>query len=171
MTYARAAMDLASDFFSVGMAVKVPDKVVQTLSDRSGGKNPPQMVTDPYGTRVPFLAYLTDQTLETFIPGSRQADMMIRWLDPVQRRRSASKALDFTPSMWDAARVGHWTGLLDRLWSGGPSTLPPEGPVKRGFVEPQSYPLTQRVAELGGFNIRPIDRRAYEEAIKLGPRW
>lgn len=168
LTYARGAMDLAADFFSVGMAVKVPDKMLQILNDRSAGKNPPQMVFDPYGTRVPFLAYITDQTLSSFLPGVRQANVLVQWMDPVQRRRTASKQLEFNPTAWDAARVGHWTGLFDRLMSPNyASTLPPEGPVKRGYVEPQTYPLEQRVSNLLGFNVRPINRRAYEEALKL----
>lgn len=166
--YMQSGADLASDFFSVGLAVKGPDKVLQVLRDRSNGKNPPQMMTDPYATRVPLLAYLTDQTLDTFLPGNRQADMIIRWMDPVQRRRTANQQLGFQPSMWDAARVGHWTGLLDRLLSPGmESTLPAEGPVSRGYVEPQSITPTQKVSELLGFNVRSINRRAYEEALKL----
>lgn len=168
-SYLSAITDLGADFFSLGMAARVPDKVLQTLRDSSRGGSPPPMITDPYGARVPFMAYGVDQTLDSFVPGTRQADLLIRWLDPVHRRRTPSKELKFEPSVWDAARVGHWTGLMDRLLAGRPgttaSTLPPEGQVQRGRVTPQTYPIEQRMFELGGFNIRPIDRRRYERAL------
>jgi hypothetical protein len=168
LTYLRSALDLASDFFSVGMAAKVPDKVVQSLRDNTQGRNPPAMLVDPYGARVPFSAYVTDQTLDSFVPGSRQADIAIRWLDPVPRRKTAHRGLGFQPGVWDAARAGHLTGLLDRLFAGegGRSTLPAEGPVSRlGRIDAQEISRTQRLAELGGLNIRPINRQRYSAAL------
>jgi N12 class adenine-specific DNA methylase len=165
-SYFSMVSDLASDFFSLGMAAKVPSKALQTLAGRPGDR----MALDPYGSQVPLLAYVTDQTLDSLVPGTRQADIAIRWLDPVQRRRTASKLLDFQPGAWDAARVGHVTGLLDRLLAGEAgttaSTLPPEGKVDRaGNVSAQNYPLEQRIAELLGLNLRPVNREAYERAI------
>lgn len=167
-TYLGSSADLASDFFSLGMAAKVPLKAWQTLSDTTQGRNPPPVIGDPYATRVPFVAYVTDQTLDAFVPGSRQADMVIRWVDPMPRRRATHRGLGFNPGAWDAARVGHVTGLLDRLLAGeqGRSTLPPEGTVDRsGRIDAREVPLTQRLAELGGLNVRPIDREKYRAAL------
>lgn len=168
-TYLGAAGDLASDFFSLGMALKVPAKAWQTfVADNTQGRNPPPVWGDPYATRVPFVAYVTDQTLDSFVPGSRQADMVIRWVDPVPRRKTSNRKLGFEPGAWDAARVGHVTGLLDRLFAGdgGASTLPPEGTVDRfGRIDAQEVPLSQRVAELAGFNIRPVNRDKYRAAL------
>lgn len=167
-TYLGSSLDLASDFFSLGIAAKVPAKAWQTLDDKTQGKNPPPVWGDPYATRVPFLAYVTDQTLDSFVPGSRQADIVIRWVDPTPRRKASHRGLGFEPGAWDAARVGHVTGLLDRLLAGegGKSTLPPEGTVDRfGGIDAREVSLTQRIAELGGLNIRPIDREKYRAAL------
>lgn len=162
-SYLNMVGDLASDFFSLGMAGKVPAKAIQEFMGQPGDK----VLFDPYARNVPLLAYLTDQTIDSFVPGVRQADLVIRWLDPVQRRRTASKQLGFDPGVWDAARVGHVTGLLDRVLSGGASTLPPEGRVdKHGDVSAQEYPQLQRVMELAGFNVRPVNRAAYESALQ-----
>lgn len=46
------------------------------------------------------------------------------------------------------------------------STLPPEGRPKGGRVVPQTYPLGQRLAELMGLNLRPVNREAYERALE-----
>ena len=168
-TYIGAAGDLASDFFSLGIAAKVTAKAWQTfIADQTQGRNPPPVWGDPYATRVPFVAYVTDQTLDSFVPGSRQADLVIRWVDPMPRRKTTNRKLGFEPGAWDAARVGHVTGLLDRLLTGegGASTLPPEGTVDRfGRIDAQEVPLSQRVAELAGFNIRPINRDKYRAAL------
>ena len=167
-TYASAVKDIAVDFLSVGMALKVPAKI---LGDLGNTRNERTWV-DPYAAGVPTLAYVVDQTLDSFLPGTRQFDIVVKWMDPIARRRGASKALGFDPTVWDAARVGHVTGLLDRLFAGADgttaSTLPPEGKIDRrsGTVPiPQEYTLQQRIAELVGFNIRPIDRSRYEEAL------
>ena len=167
-TYASAVKDLASDFFSVGMALKAPAKILGDL----GNQRRERTVLDPYAAGVPTVAYLVDQTLDSFVPGTRQFDLAVKWMDPVQRRRASSKTLDFEPTVWDAARVGHVTGLMDRLFAGADSTtgstLPPEGAIDRrtrSVPLPQEYTLQQRIAELAGFNLRPIDRRRYEDAL------
>jgi hypothetical protein len=60
--------------------------------------------------------------------------------------------------------------VLDRLLASQPgeygpfeSTLPPE--TTRRNPDPQVIGLQQRIAELGGFNIKPINRTEYESAI------
>src|SRR5207237_358414 len=72
-TYAQTVTDLASDFFSLGAAIKIPDKAVSELQRLSTGE-PAKMVTDPYGGNVPFSAYITQQAMDSFVPGSRQFD-------------------------------------------------------------------------------------------------
>jgi hypothetical protein len=165
-TYAQTVTDLASDFFSVGMAVKVPDKILTELRSLGSGR-PEKMLTDPYGGNVPFSAYLTEQVMDSFVPGVRQFDELILWLDPVERRKTESKILDYHPGPWEAMKVGHATGVLHRLLGG--EELPPAGRIDRkaGEVsEPREIPLVTRLAGLGGFNIRPVDRQQYEEALQ-----
>jgi hypothetical protein len=165
-TYLNMVADLAGDFFSLGMAAKVPAKAYQELFGRPGDRT----AVDAYSANVPFLAYVTDQTLDSFLPGTRQADLLIRWLDPVARRRTASKTEGYTPTVWDAARIGHIPGVLDRLFEGQPgengpfeSTVPAE--TSRRSPQPTVMSTEQRIAELAGFNIKPINRQQYEQAI------
>lgn len=166
-TYASTMGDLAGDFFSVGMALKVPDKALASLRSLASGR-PEKPILDPYATNVPFLAYLAEQAVDSVLPGSRQVDEVIWWLDPIQRRKTASSTLDFYPGVWDGLRAGHVTGLLDRILSDGASTLPPAGEIDRvagAVADPREIPVATRVLSLGGFNVKPIDRAEYEEAL------
>lgn len=166
-TYISTMSDLAGDFFSVGMAVKVPAKIMAEIQSLGTGRAE-KPAFDPYATNVPLTAYLTEQALDSFVPGSRQADELIWWLDPTARRRTASKQLGYQPGIWQAMEANHWTGLLDRVYHGGESPLPPAGEISRyGFVaQPRDIPLTERISSLGGVNIRPINRDRYERAIQ-----
>jgi hypothetical protein len=158
-------MDLGSDFFSMGMAVKVPDKILAELRRMNSGR-PERPVTDPYAANVPLSAYVTEQVIDSFVPGVRQFDEVILWVDPVERRKTRSKALDYEPGVKEALQIGHVTGLLDRLFN--PDSLPPAGEVDEragDVVEPRTIPLRTRAASLGGFNIRAYNRENYLQAL------
>jgi hypothetical protein len=160
--------DLAGDFFSVGMALRVPDKAFASLQSLASGR-PEKPILDPFATNVPFLAYLTEQAIDSIVPGTRQVDEIIWWIDPTERRRTASSALDHFPGVWDGARAGHVIGLVDRLLSGGESTLPAAGEISQRLgvvVQPREIPLLTRVSSLGGFNLKAVDRWQYEEALR-----
>lgn len=166
-TYASTVGDLAGDFFSVGMALKVPDKALASMRSLGTGR-PEKPILDPYATNVPFLAYLAEQAVDSLLPGSRQVDEVIWWLDPMVRRKTASSTLDFYPGVWDGLRAGHVTGLIDRLLSEGQSTLPPAGEIDRSagvVANPREIPVATRVLSLGGFNVKPVNREDYEAAI------
>jgi N12 class adenine-specific DNA methylase len=164
-TYLQTVTDLASDFFSVGMAVKVPAKVLAELSSLQSGK-PERSVVDSYATNVPLTAYVTTQVMDSFVPGSRQFDEAIMWIDPIERRRTASKTLDYDPGVKEALKVDHVTGLLDRMFGGEP--LPPAGTIDRKSGEvsdPRDIPFLTRAASAGGFNLKPVNREDYLKAI------
>jgi N12 class adenine-specific DNA methylase len=164
-TYLQTVTDLAGDFFSVGMAVKVPDKVLAELRSLQTGKPEPS-VFDPYAANVPMSAYVTSQVMDSFVPGSRQFNEVIMWIDPVERRKTASKTLDYDPGVKEALKVDHVTGLLDRMFGGEP--LPPAGTIDRrsGEVsEPRDIPFLTRAASAAGFNLKSVNREDYLKAI------
>jgi hypothetical protein len=162
--YAQAVGDLASDFLSVGAALKVPDKILaDTL--RADGDRPARPLLDPYAERVPVSFYVTEQLLDSFIPGTRQADELLLWVDPQKRRRTVSKTIGYEPGIIEAIRVGHWTGLLDRL--AGQEPLPPAGPIDRktGAITPAPTTDTERMLSIMGFNVKPVPRSTYEAEL------
>jgi N12 class adenine-specific DNA methylase len=217
-TYLNSVADLGSDFFSVGMALKVPDKILATLRSLESGKPEPGFL-DPYATKVPLAAYITEQAIDSIVPGSRQFDEVLYWIDPVARRKTESKQLDFHPGPWEVVRTSHIGGVLDRLFGAasdeGETSLPaagtvedvsarrmpgekPETRLKRmeaygtlmsgrpeanmftqrtpsgklqyriAYVpedQRQPLPLASRVSSLAGFNVRPVPRGAYLEAL------
>jgi hypothetical protein len=163
-SFVTSAADLASDFFSLGMLPRVADKTVAWLRTNDP-KKPATPFLDPYATQVPWSMYVTEAALDQFVPGSRQFDEMVLWVDPTERRRTRVNAIDYAPGPMEAMQIGHVTGLLDRLFRDNwESPLPPAGPVDRrtGYIEPKVQPITQRVASMLGANIRPINRQQYE---------
>ena len=150
------ARDLATDFFSVGAAVRVPAKVMG-------------WDIDPYGRGVPTSFYVTEQIVDSFVPGTRQADEIVAWLDPIERRRTPSKALGYQPGVTEAVRIGNWGGVADRLLATDGSSLPPAGRVSRsGAVQVRQYRPEELLGRMMGVNIRPINREDYEGAIRGG---
>lgn len=157
-----------------GQAVKVPEKIMRTLSEAESGR-PEQMLSDPYATAVPLDAYLALQALN-LIPAQRQAEELVKWLDPVPRRMTRSKVLGYDPGALDALQAYGWTGLADRmargLVTGDPSSpLPPQGRVDRrsaSVVEPREFDLATRIASIMGQNLKPVPRREYREALSGG---
>lgn len=166
-TYLQSVTDLGSDFFSLGLALKVPDKILAELRSLETGK-PEPTVTDPFATNIPLSAYLTEQVMDSFVPGVRQFDETILWIDPIERRKTRSKTLNYDPGVKEALQVGHVTGLIDRLLNGGESKLPPAGPIDRktGEISPRTSPALTRAASLAGFNVRAFNREHYEEAVR-----
>src|SRR4030095_4693118 len=165
--------DLFTSLTGAGQALKVPVRLWnQVTSEMEGDRMAPNFI-DPYGTSVPLDAYLTLQALN-LVPASRQADELIKWLDPVPRRVTRTKALDYDPGVVEALQAGGWTGLADRLARGFTtgsfaSPLPPQGTVdkKQGYVsEPREHSLTERVGALLGVQLKDIPRSEYEEALQ-----
>lgn len=109
--YLHQVKDLATDFFSMGAAVKVPDKAKQELTRVATGETKP-MFTDPYGTYVPFQFYVTDQLSTGLIPGRRQAEALRQMIDPTVRKRTRSKQLDYNPGAFVAMKQNHISGLV-----------------------------------------------------------
>lgn len=172
VTLWEGAKDLLSSLTGAGQAIKIPAKILAEIESEKTGK-PVMTKVDPYATNVPLSAYITLQALN-LIPGQRQADEMIKWLDPVPRRITRSKSLGYDPGVTEALQVGGWTGLADRLARGlftgdASSPLPPQGAIDRraGVVaEPRKFDLTTRIAAMFGQNIKPVPRREYREALE-----
>lgn len=162
--FARSAGDLASDFFSVGAALKVPFKIAADLQS----DQPQRTVFDPFAQNVPLSFYITEQLTDSFIPGSRQADELLAWVNPVRSRRTTSKTLDYDPGPVEALAASHWTGLLNALARGGESGLPAAGTIDRrtaSVPNPSTLSLTERISSLGGVNLKQLNRADYEQAI------
>lgn len=166
-TMATGVSDLVGDFFSVGAAIKIPSKLYAEWQGLGKTQRVPS-VADPYATQVPLAFYVTEQLLDTFLPGTRQADELIAIVDPVRRRRTATKSLDYEPGIAEAVRLSHWTGLLDRLARGGASTMPPAGPVDRRTKTVDHSVITpwETYSKLLGINLRSVNRQQYEEALR-----
>jgi predicted RNA methylase len=168
-TYLQTVTDLAGDFFSTGMIVKVPAKAAASLQELASGE-PEKSLADPYATNIPFSAYLTSQLMDSFVPGSRQFDEVVIWMDPIERRKTASKTLEYQPGPLEALQADHFTGILDRMMRGGESDLPPAGKIDRKIgevLEPREISLESRISSLLGFNIKTYDREQYEKALKM----
>lgn len=163
--------DVMVSLMGVGQAVKVPEKLWRSLDEEDTGR-PSQMFSDVYATGVPLRAYITSEALN-LIPGNRQADEVIKWLDPVPRRLTRSKVLGYEPGPVEAFQEGGVTGLADRVARGVAtgdfsSPLPPQGRIDRrtGVVaEPREFNLASRIAMAFGQNIKTVPREEYREAI------
>jgi hypothetical protein len=113
-TYAGQAKDMMSDFFTLGGGIKAVEKTARAMTERPGDR-PQQMFLDPYASNVPFRFYVTDQAMTAFVPFRRQFDTVSLMLDPVMRRKTQSKTMDYYPGAWEAIQMGHATGLGRRL--------------------------------------------------------
>jgi hypothetical protein len=113
-TYAGQAKDMMSDFFTLGGGIKAVEKTARAMTERPGDR-PQQMFFDPYASNVPFRFYVTDQAMTAFVPFRRQFDTVSLMLDPVMRRKTQSKTMDYYPGAWEAIQMGHATGLGRRL--------------------------------------------------------
>lgn len=173
-TYLQAVTELGGDFFSLGMAVKVPDKVLAELRSLESGK-PQAPYLDPYATHVPLRAYITEQTVDSIVPGTRQFDELVMWLDRQPRRRTASKELNYDPGIWEALRISHVGGVVDRLIAAlghEETSLPAAGPVVAvNAVPAKKEKLDTRMLRLEGQGIlaegRP-EANIYSQRSKTG---
>ena len=164
--------DFLSSITGVGQAIKVPAKIAAEVNVAESGR-PAFTGVDPYATGVPLDAYLTMQALN-LIPAQRQANEVMKWLDPVPRRMTRSKVLDYDPGVKEALQAEGWTGLADRIargaMTGDPSSpLPPQGTINRRTAtvdEPRTFDLMSRIAALLGQNVKTIPRSEYEEAVR-----
>jgi hypothetical protein len=59
------------------------------------------MITDPYSSNVPLSFYIMDQEMTALVPGRRQFDEVMVFIDPMSRRKTQSKTLDYKPGAWD----------------------------------------------------------------------
>jgi len=167
-TYLSGMGDLLGDFLSLGVAARLPGKAWASMVEANTGRIQ-SVPLDNFATGIPFMAWVGQQTTSTLVPGQRQADEMIMWLDPVQRRLRSSKTLDYTPGFWDGMRVSGTVGLLDRIARGGESDLPPSGIIDRStgeIEEPRQVDPMTRLWSLGGINAKMVPREAYEKALK-----
>lgn len=154
----------------VGQAPKLGFKIAAELANETD--KPAYSWIDPYATSVPLSAYTTLLALQ-LIPGQRQADELLKWMDPTPRRITASKSLDYDPGVVEAIKQGGWTGIAHRIQrkiSAGTfeSDLPAKGHINRRLGEvdkPVTYGLGSRIASLAGFNVKPVNRQEYEEQL------
>jgi hypothetical protein len=172
VTLMAGLRDMLTSLAGTGQAVKVPAKIAAELEGAESGR-PAFTGVDPYATGVPLGAYLTMQTLN-LVPAGRQANEVIKWLDPVPRRITRSKVLGYEPGPVEAMRLEGWTGLADRVTrgvaSGGDfsSPLPPQGQIDKrtaSVVEPREFNLASRIAMLLGQNVKTVPRDEYREAL------
>ena len=47
-----------------------------------------------------------DQAITALVPGLRQFDEVMMFIDPTSRRKTQSKTLDYKPGAWDAIKLG-----------------------------------------------------------------
>jgi hypothetical protein len=130
-TYFSQGADLAKDFFTLGGGIKVTEKLYDTMTTEPGDR-PPTMITDPYASSVPLTFYIMDQAMTTFVPGRRQFDEVMMFIDPTSRRKTRSKTLDYDPGAWDAIKLGHASGVVNRILNKFGLT---EAPMAQGTVK------------------------------------
>ena len=117
---------------------------------------------------MPLSFYITEQLTDSIIPGSRQADELLAWVNPVRPRRTASKTLGYSPGVVESLESSHWTGLINNLARGGESGLPPAGAIDRRTSTvpiPSTITPTERLSSVLGVNIKAIPRQEYQNAI------
>ena len=130
-TYASQGADLAKDFFTLGGGIKVAEKLYDTMTTEPGDR-PPPMITDPYSSNVPLPFYIADQAMTALVPGRRQFDEVMVFIDPTSRRKTQSKTLDYKPGAWDAIKLGHASGVVNRILNKAGLT---ELPMAQGSVK------------------------------------
>jgi N12 class adenine-specific DNA methylase len=165
-TLFNGTTDLLTSLAGTGQGIKVAGRLSDEMAGEGDGTTALAKLTDPYGARVPTSAYLTLQALN-LVPFNRQADEVLKWLDPTRRRITGSKTLGYEPGVAEAVKLGGVSGLAAEL-TGQREGLPASGPINRkfGFVErPTEISLAQRIAAALGQNVKPVNREQYREAL------
>ena len=72
-----------------------------------------------------------DPAMPALVPGRRQFDEVMLVIDPTFRRKTQSKTLDYKPGAWDAIKLGHASGVENRV------------PNKFGLTELPRWPKDQ----------------------------
>jgi hypothetical protein len=111
--YMRGVKDLAFDFFSIGGGIRVGAKLLQSIS---GAK---ENFIDPYGSNVPLAFYMTEAAMQSFIPGSRQMDEVMLFINPNTKRKTQTKSLDYNMKVSEqipnAIRQEHVFGVVNLI--------------------------------------------------------
>lgn len=173
LTLGVTLKDFLTSLTGAGQALKVPSRLAESFWATAQGERVEPGFFDPYGASVPLDAYLTLQALN-LVPAGRQADELIKWIDPTPRRITKSKALDYDPGVVEALQTGGWTGLADRLLRGATtgtfaSPLPPQGLIdKRAGVvtQPREHGLAERLGAVMGVALKDVPRAEYQAALE-----
>jgi hypothetical protein len=132
-TYLNGLIDLGKDFFNFGFAVKTPVKGLQSITGERDNW------LDKYGSNIPFVTYTTMNALDAFVPWGRQSDEIVLFLDPVRRRTSESRTLDYNTEIGEQFKnglvIGHIPGIVHRMITEG-EDLPPTGRVETVSLRP-----------------------------------
>ena len=130
-TYFGMAKDLGVDMTTIGSGLKVGSKALASMKSMDSGR-PERPFFDPYGATVPFSFYITESAMSSLVPFKRQFDEVSLMIDPIHRRRTASRQLNYEPGPWEAIRQGHAGGAVDRILTalGAVDPLPPGGKVE-----------------------------------------
>lgn len=132
-TYLNGLIDLGKDFFNFGFAVKTPVKGLQSITGERDNW------LDKYGSNIPFVTYTTMNALDALVPWGRQSDEIVLFLDPVRRRTSESRTLDYNTEIGEQFKnglvIGHIPGIVHRMITEG-EDLPPTGRVETVSLRP-----------------------------------
>tara|TARA_Y100001938_G_scaffold78_3_gene129 strand:- start:2381 stop:13072 length:10692 start_codon:yes stop_codon:yes gene_type:complete len=172
-TWGQMVGELGGEFISFGAGVRVPIKGI--MDWQSGFDRPVATPVDPFAGSVPFSFYITDEFMGAFIPGQRQFDRLVAYVDPIYRRPTRSKELGYDPGVIEAFRASHFTGLLDRIavQQGLIDPLPPKGAVETVSKFP-SFNLdfnSRKRAELFEESRRSQTTRDYTKFTKRQDRY
>jgi hypothetical protein len=151
-TYIRNTTDLSKDFFSLGAGFKVPSKWwAEAQSEPGRPKKEP--IFDPYATNVPLNFYLVEQSLTSFVPGTRQMGDLAALIQTDRPKKTASKTLGYEPGVWESIRANHLGAVLSR-WAekeGLIEPLPRQGSVvNMSITGSRSDSLERRIQRMEG---------------------
>ena len=94
--------------------------------------------------------------MTALVPGRRQFDEVMMFIDPTSRRKTQSKTLDYKPGGWDAIKLGHASGVVNRVLNKfGLTELPmAQGSVKEVAKKRVSGETRERKALLREADVR-----------------
>lgn len=150
-SYLNGMVDLTTDFFNFGVGINVPSKVMQEIIGLD--TNP----FDKYGSNVPLITYTTENVLQAIVPFGRQADEVVMWIDPVHRRITESKKLDYNTEPFEQLKngfiIGHFPGVVHRALGYG-DDLPSIGKIEEvSFVQRDGESFDQFMKRMEAYNL------------------